>query len=101
MVAYLDGLTLRWLSLYAKTINKEPFLSAKKVFIYEFFWISYIVLCIGIYGGITVIFVELFAVFCETPISLPPSTWIGIGAAVASVLLPVPCALLYAHKNSR
>ena len=57
-----------------------------------------VIIGIGVYGGITVITVELLGAFCETTISLPPIKWILIGGAIAIFLLVVGCGIVYATR---
>jgi hypothetical protein len=92
------GPMLRWLYLFTSSMDKEPCLSPLKVWLFELVWVLTILIGIGVYGGITVISVELLGAFCETTISLPAGIWIGIGVAIAFVLLVIPHVILY-YRN--
>jgi hypothetical protein len=51
--------------------------------------LSQLIIPIGVYGGITVISVELLGAFCETTFSLSPGLWILVGGLILLVLLLV------------
>jgi hypothetical protein len=89
------GPSLGWMWLITMSMDKEPCLSPFKWCLYELVWLLAVIIAVGVYGGITVISVELLGAFCEETISLPPQIWIGVGAAIAFVLLVVPCTVIF------
>ena len=87
--------SLRWTSLITNSLNQTPCLLLKKWILFGFGMILEFLLAIGVYGGITVIAVELFAAMCVTPFSLPPGIWILIGLLIAFAFGIVVCVISY------
>lgn len=81
------GPVFRWKWLVNQSVDNKPCLSYLMWLLYEFCRALGWLILIGVYGGITVISVELFGAFCEErTISLSPGVWVGIGAIILSVL---------------
>ena len=64
---------LRWTRLMYITMENEPCLSLLKWSLSAVFFFVNIGVAFGVYGGITVISVELLGAMCETDFSLSPS----------------------------
>ena len=76
------GPVFRWKWLIADSMDKEACLSFLKWSIFECCRVLAVVIAIGVYGGITVISVELLGAFCETTISMPAWKWIVVGLLI-------------------
>ena len=87
--------SLRWISLITNSLDQTPCLLLKKWILFGFGIILEFLLAIGVYGGITVIAVELLGEMCGKPFSLPPGVWILIGLLIAFVFAIVACVVFY------
>jgi hypothetical protein len=75
--------TLRWTRLLYNSMERKACLSLWKVGLSSGFYLLALGVGIGVYGGITVISVELFGAMCYSQISLSPGIWVLIGFAIA------------------
>lgn len=92
------GPLFRWKWLINDSMDNQPCLSFGKWCVYETFRILSWVIMVGVYGGITVIVVELFGAFCGRSISLPAGIWIVIGMIILSTLLIIGSTISFYSK---
>ena len=85
LLLWLYGVpTLRWKWLILDKMETRPCLSLTLRLLNVFFTFTVLCVAIGVYGGITVISVELLGAMCSTVFSLSPGVWILIGWAITS-----------------
>jgi len=81
------GPLFRWKWLIVESMEHEPCLSFGKWCAFELCRVLAWPILVGVYGGITVISVELLGEFCKESISLSAGIWILIGGIILLVLL--------------
>lgn len=84
LVWMYGGPSLRWWWFVKRFTDTEPTVSLLKHGLRVLSVCSAIVIVVGLFGGITVIAVELFEASCGTPISLSPGVWILVGFLIAT-----------------
>lgn len=84
LVWMYGGPSLRWWWFAKRFTDTEPTVSLLKQGLRVLSVSSTIVIMVGLFGGITVIAVELFEASCGTPISLSPGVWILVGFLIAT-----------------
>jgi hypothetical protein len=101
LVWLYGGPLFRWKWLFVNSFDKKPCPSVLKWFIYELCQLLVWLVAFGVYCGITVICVELFAAYCGGPqfvISLPVGDWIAVGVSIAAALLLVGLILMFSKQ---
>lgn len=104
LVWLYGGPAFRWKWLFVHSFDKEPCRSLWKWCIYELCQLLVWLVAFGVYCGITVICVELFAAFCGGPnftITLGVQYWIAVGISIAAGLLLVGIVIAFSTEILR